>query len=146
MLVCFIVPGQRRRQIAAEIVEVAGAAVDLVSDAGFELLLDAPAIASDTCNAFLGELLHEAASAASTQNAGLFYAVLIDEPASAVDSVAGTGGVVDILEPATANTTQDATLVLGIVPRSAMIASMGPIFVNPGVSREANVDGVMVNQ
>lgn len=79
---------QRTRQIEANLVEVAGAAADLVSDAGFGKSLDEPAAASEIVDGFFGEVLQEAASASDTVDIGLTYVVLIDEPAVAGDALA----------------------------------------------------------
>lgn len=123
MLVCFVVPARRRRQIAAEIVEIAGAAVDVLSDAGFSRLIDEPAAARDVLDAFRGELLRESASAAAVQDAGLVYIVRVDEPANAADAYAGiyaAGIDVAVAEVATADSVQDASL-LGVIAATGVL-------------------------
>jgi hypothetical protein len=146
MLVCFTSAAPQRRQISVEIVEAAGAAVDIVSDAGFLLLVDAPAAANAIVDALLGEILHEAASASGIFDGGIAYMVSVDEPASATDSFAGfyaAGIFADVIEATTADSVEDATVIGALVPKSAMLLD---VFVNSdGTLREANVNGTMVN-
>lgn len=142
MLVCFVSPAQRRKQIAAEIIEAAGAAADMVSDAGFGKLVDEAAAAIDTYFAFLGEFLIEAANATDAYDAGLAYAALVDEPAAATDSSSVYAPAIisaAIVEAGSADSAQDAATAAAV--KSTMLPG---VFVN-GTSREAYLPGVMVN-
>lgn len=146
MLVC-AVSLQVPRTIAAEIAETAVAAAvatshiistyaDIVESVEataatvtegivFAGLVDAPASATDTVNAFLGQLVVEAASASDAVSAGSAYGVAIDEGVTAVDAASETTSAIST--------------------RSAMVAGRCPVFINPGVPREANAGGVMIN-
>lgn len=152
MLVCFVVPSKRTRAIAAEIIEAAGAAADLFTDAGFERRIDEPADARDTLDFFLGEVLHETASATATQNAALANAVLLDEPATAADVVSATLAVgigAEIAEPTTAVTTQDATVTSlpafnqwNPADKSANVTLTGGLTVAPTTTTSCGVRGL----
>jgi len=145
MLVCNVSQRAQRAAIAAGIVEEAGAADDVPSLAGFALLVDEPAAASEALSAFVGQILIEAANAGETVNAGSKYAVLIDAPAIAADAYSGTTGVViaGLSEAAAAADVPDATKISGLVPRHAMVEG---VFINSdGTARQANAAGVMVN-
>jgi hypothetical protein len=124
MLVCNVSQLARRAAIAADIAEVA-AAVDATATGNivFATLVDDPASVGDHVDAYLGEIMLEAASASDAADAGLNYAAPIDEAVTAAEA-------------------QDASVVSAPVGRSAMIPGA---FVNPSTSREANVAGTMVN-
>jgi hypothetical protein len=63
-------------------------------------------------DAFLGQIMVEAASAAATVNTGLLYAVGIVEAASAIDSaLAGRQMIAAVAETIVANSVQDAALM-----------------------------------
>jgi hypothetical protein len=49
----------------------------------YSTLVDDPASVRETVDAYLGQIMREAASAAATQTAGLAYATSINEPAAA---------------------------------------------------------------
>lgn len=124
MLVCNVAIRPPRTAIAAGLVEVAEA-VDQPATGNivFATLVDDPASVGDLVDAYLGEIMVEAASAADVVEAGLVYVVAVDEAAAATD-------------------TPDAAAST-LVPRSAMLPG---VFVNSdGTGREANADGVMVN-
>lgn len=94
------------------------------SDVIFATLVDDPASVRETVDAYLGDIMVEAASATDTIDIGLAYAAAIDEAV-------------------TANDTQDATVGGAAIAREAMLPG---VFVNSGtVPREGYVNGIMVN-
>ena len=124
MLVCNVALRPPRSAIAAELVEVTEA-IDQPATGNivFATLVDDPASVGDLVDAYLGEIMIEAASAGETIDAGLVYAAAVDEATSAAD-------------------TADAA-ASALVPRSAMLPD---VFVNSdGTSRQANANGVMVD-
>lgn len=125
MLVCNVAIRPPRTAIAVEIAEAALAADDPgTGNVVFATLVDDPASVGDLVDAYLGEIMLEAASADAVLDAGLAYIGAIDEAVSATD-------------------TQDATAGTALVPRSAMLPD---VFVNSdGTARQANANGVMVN-
>lgn len=88
----------------------------------FAGLVDEPASATEIVIGTVGENMEEAASASDAVSAGSAYGAAIDEGVTAVDSVDGSTSV--------------------IPTRSAMVDGA---FINPGTSREANANGVMIN-
>lgn len=111
MLICNI-SARARQTLATEIAEIATAhdALATVTNV-LKVLLDDPTAASDAVDAFLGEIIVEAASASDAFSAAQGLHVLFDAPAHAADSVdALFATVVSIAEAATASTTQDATI------------------------------------
>jgi hypothetical protein len=143
MLVCNVSMRPPRTAIAADIVETAAAADSPgTGNVVFATRVDDPASASEHVDAYLGQIMLEAANAQAVVNAGLSYAAAVVEAATATDvwsyTVAGVSAAV--VEPATAVSTQDAVVVsLG---RSAMLPGM---MINPSTSRQANAAGTMVN-
>ena len=125
MLVCNVAIRPPRTAISAEIAEIVFAADDPgTGNVIFATLVDDPASVGDVVDAYLGEIMLEAASADTVLDAGLAYAAAIDEAVTAAD-------------------TQNATTGVPLVPRSAMLPN---VFVNSdGTAREANADGTMVN-
>lgn len=126
MLVCSVSLLRRRAAIAADVAEIA-AALDApgTGNVVFATLVDDPASVGDHVDAFLGQIMLEAASASSTVNAGFAKAAAIAEAAAAASA-------------------QDATMGAPLVARSAMV--VGTTFVNsPGTARQAMVNGTMVN-
>jgi energy-converting hydrogenase Eha subunit B len=91
-----------------------------------------------------GEVIAEAASAAAVFTAHMAYTGAIAEAASAAAVVSFIATyAAAITEAATATAAPDATVIVGLVARSAMLPG---VFVNSdGTWREANVAGVMVN-
>jgi hypothetical protein len=89
MLVCNVSLSRRRASIAASVAEVA-AALDApgTGNVVFATLVDDPANVRDRVDAFLGQIMLEAASAAAAVSAGLVYAATITEAATAADTVA----------------------------------------------------------
>jgi hypothetical protein len=147
MLVCSVSLRPRHAGaagIAASVVEAASA-VDATATGNvvFATLVDDPANVIDRVDAYLGEIMLEAASVSDTFDAGLNYSAAIDEATIAADlSDASVSAVLSatVSEAATATEVQDATITA--LARSAMIPEA---FVNASTSREANVAGTMVN-
>jgi hypothetical protein len=155
MLVCNVSQRARRAVIAASISEIA-AAVDATATGNivFATLVDDPASVGDRVDAYLGEIMLEAANAAAIVNVSVVYAVAIveeaaaahtsstfgtftysadiSEAASAADLSSVSSGVygVDVAETATAISTQAASSTT-VVRRSALVG-VAPVFVNPG--------------
>ena len=121
MLVCNVSLRAPRAAISAAIAETI-TAVDATASGQvvFATLVDDPASVAEIVDAYLGDIMLEAASADDTVSAGSAFIVSIDEALTAADTVGGTAGVL----------------------RSAMIPG---VFINPGTSREANARGIMVN-
>jgi hypothetical protein len=149
MLVCNVSQLARRAAIAADVAEIT-AAVDATATGNivFATLVDDPASVGDHVDAFLGQIIGEAASATATVNAGLTYAAAIAEAVTAAEVWSGSVPAIysaTVAETTAAVSAQDAT-VTAAAWRSAMLAGPQPIFVNdPRASREGNVDGIMVN-
>jgi hypothetical protein len=124
MLVCNISLRPKRSAIVADVAEAA-AALD-ASTTGFVVfatLVDDPASVGDVVDAYLGEIMVEAASASDVPDAGL----------------ALTAG---IIEAAAADAALDGTKSTGVA-RSAMLPGM---FINSdGTPRSANANGTMIN-
>lgn len=144
MLVCNVSLRAARRAISVGIAEVA-TAVDATATGNvvFATLVDDPANVGDRVDAYLGEIMLEAASADATVNAGLVYTVGLLEEAVAGDALSGAVPTIltaDVAEAATAASTQDGTVAAP--SRSAMLPKA---YVNPSTSREAQVIGTMVN-
>jgi hypothetical protein len=148
MLVCNVSLLRRRAAIAAEVAEATTAA-DAVATGNvvFATLVDDPANVRDRVDAYLGEIMREAASAAATVNAGLTYIAAIAEAVTAGELMSASVPAVlaaTVAETVTASSTQDGT-VTSAPAKSAMVVGLHPIFVNPSTPRDAVVDGVMVN-
>jgi hypothetical protein len=125
MLVCNVSLRPPRGAIAAAIAE-AGVASDASTTGNvvFATLVDDPASVNATVDAYLGEIMIEAASAADAVSAGSVFVAAVDEAVTAAD-------------------TQDGTVVGAALARDAMLPG---VFVNSdGTSRQADADGVMVN-
>jgi hypothetical protein len=115
MLVTNVSLRPSRAGIAAEIVE-AGEALDAATTGNvvFATLVDDPAAVRETVDAFLGEIMVEAASAAATVNAGLAYAAAIVEAAAANDiSLTSVPITAAVTETTTAADAPDATITAG---------------------------------
>jgi hypothetical protein len=127
MLVCFVSARPRGKETTAEIVEAAEASDGLTSGfVIFSALVDDPASVHEIVDAFFGDIMVEAATAADEFSTGLAFAAAIDEAETAAAA-------------------QDASISGAIVGRSAMVAGLCSVFVNPSGAREANVIGTMVN-
>lgn len=142
MLVCSVSLRAPRPAIAADVVEAALAADGATTgNIVFATLVDAPASVGDHVDAYLGEIMVEAASAADTVAAGSVYTAAILEEATATATVRELIPVTgSIVETATATDTTSGTVAAP--SRSAMLPG---VMVSPSASREANVAGIMVN-
>jgi hypothetical protein len=91
MLVCNVSLRPPRRAIAAELIEI-GSALDASTTGQVVLatLVDDPASVAEFVDAYLGELMSEAASASESFDAGLAYLAAIDEAATIIDASDGT--------------------------------------------------------
>jgi hypothetical protein len=95
----------------------------------FGALVDDPASAGEYVNAYLGEIMLEAASAAAILNAGLIYAVLVDETVTALDVLSDAAPTIvsaAVVEAATAADAPDASVIAG-VRFEGVLALDGPI-------------------
>src|SRR5262245_7361156 len=108
MLVCFVSARPRGSEIAAQIAEAAEAIDELTGGIVFSALVDDPASAFDSVDAFLGDIMVEAASAADDLSAGSIFADAVDEATVAAD-------------------TQDATVTGAAATRQAMVAGPNPV-------------------
>ena len=147
MLVCNVSLRPPRTAIAAAIAEMTSATdATATGIVVFATLVDDPASVRDTLDAYLGEIMVEAASAAATVNAGLIYAAAIVEAAATTDAFSGVVPAIvtaGVAEAVTAVSTQDGTVGSGVVAREAMV---GTVMVNTGTtSRDAFIDGAVVN-
>jgi len=111
MLVCNVSQLRRRAGIAANVDEAA-TALDApgTGNVVFATLVDDPASVGEHVDAFLGQIMVEAANASSTVNAGLAYAAAIAEAASA--STAASAAVTyaaTLVESAAGADSPDAT-------------------------------------
>lgn len=134
MLVCNVSLLRRRAAIAADVAEAA-AALDApgTGNVVFATLVDDPASVRDRVDAFLGQIMLEEASAAATVNAGLAYAVRVDEAAFAAELLTGAVPAPQsaaIAEAASAADTLDASKAAGS-RFEGVLALDGPIIANP---------------
>lgn len=127
MLACNVSQSHRRAAIAVNLAETAAARDSLgTGNIVFATLVDDPASVGDRVDAFLGEIMREAASAAATVNAGLAYAIAVVEAASAADvSSASVPGVYSgtVSEAAAAADSPDATTTAAVAKSQIMSAS-----------------------
>lgn len=130
MLVCNVSLARRRVAVTADIAEAATA-----TDAShhgnivFATLVDDPASVRETVDAYVGQLMAEAAHATVILDAGLSYAAAIVEAATARDVSSTTGPStlsVAVVEAATATDLLDAVKIAGIIFQGAL-ALDGPI-------------------
>ena len=146
MLVCNVSQRARRAVIVAGLAEPAAATDTLgTGNVVFATLVDDPANVRDSVDAYLGEIMLEAASAASTVNAGLVYAVAVVEAAAAADVLSAAVPAVlsaTVVEAAAASDVPDATTAAAAI-RSRMVPGT---MINTGSSRAAYVDSIMINQ
>jgi hypothetical protein len=104
MLVCSVSQRARRAAIVADLAEVA-AALDApgTGNVVFATLVDDPASVGEIVDAFLGEIMQEAASAADSWSASIPLTGDIVETASAVDALSASAGIAaTTFNPATA--------------------------------------------
>jgi hypothetical protein len=130
MLVCSVSQLARRAAITAGIVEAAAAAdAPGTGNVVFATLVDDPASVREFVDAYLGQIMLEAASASSAVNAGLVYAVRVDEAAHAVDTPVGAVPAIKtaaVAEAASAADLVDNTVAAGAAFNGAL-ALDGPI-------------------
>jgi hypothetical protein len=87
MLVCNVSQRAQRAAIAADIAEITAATdAATIGNIVFATLVDDPASVGDVVDAFLGEIMIEAASATDTLGVGLGYDATIVETASAAET------------------------------------------------------------
>jgi hypothetical protein len=123
MLVCSVSQLRRRAAISADLAEAA-AALDApgTGNVVFATLVDDPASVGDRVDAFLGQIMVEAASAASTVNAGLAYAATLAEAAGAADAVTGSVPLAaSLAEAATAADAPSASVITSTVVTAAVV-------------------------
>lgn len=109
MLVCNVSLRPPRRAIAAELVEVVTAAdATATGNVVFATLVDDPASVRETVDAYLGEIMLEAASADAVVDAGFVFVAQIDEAGSAADTQTGT------ITPAATTATWDSATVTAV--------------------------------
>jgi hypothetical protein len=128
MLVCNVSQLARRAAIPAGITETA-AALDTpgTGNVVFATLVDDPASVGEHVDAFLGQIISEAASAAATVNAGLIYRVSIFEAASAADTSSSPRAIAAaVVEVASAAALVDASTAAGAA-FYGVLALDGPI-------------------
>src|SRR5262245_53459444 len=120
MFVCVVSTRGKRSAITADIAEAATALDALgLGNIIFTTLVDAPASVTDTVDAFNGSILKETANATDAYTIGTGYAVLVNEPASAIDTVSIRTPATfsaSVAETTTAGSSQDGTVVSASVP------------------------------
>lgn len=91
MLVCSVSLQRRSAPIVADVAEIA-AAVDAtaIGNIVFATLVDDPTAVNDHIDAFVGQIMLEAASAAASVSAGFGYNAAVVETANAADVPAGS--------------------------------------------------------
>jgi hypothetical protein len=140
-----IIAGQFTEAISVDIVEAA-TAVDATATGNviFATLVDDPANVRDVVDAFTGEIMLEAASAAATVTVGLVYgaAVLEEVTASAVTDGAKAPSAITAAVDEAATAAEAVDAAIAAPSRSAMLPRA---MVGPSASREAYVAGTMVN-
>jgi hypothetical protein len=128
MLVCNVSQLARRAAIAVDLAEAA-AALDSPGTGNivFATLVDDPASVGDHIDAFLGQIMVEAANAATTVNAGLVYRVSIFEAVSAADTSSSPRAIAAaVVEVASAAALVDASTAAGAA-FYGVLALDGPI-------------------
>jgi hypothetical protein len=144
VLVCNVSQQARRAAISVDIAEITVAVASTATgNIVFATLVDDPASVGDRVDAYLGEIMVEAASAAAAVNAGLSYAAAIVEGVTTTDVfLAAVPAVLSatVTEAATGGAAQDATVTAP--SRSAMVKGT---FINPSASRQAYANGIMIN-
>jgi hypothetical protein len=170
MLVCNVSLLRRRAAIAVDLAETTTAADALgTGNVVFATLVDDPALVRDRVDAYLGEIMLEAANAAATFTVssirfaavveeaaaasttsaiGTFtYSGTVVEPATAVDMVnAATFATynVSVAETAAASSAQDAELPTIVMARNAMVAGLEPISIGAMSGARRLRSGTMV--
>jgi CTP:molybdopterin cytidylyltransferase MocA len=129
MLVCSVVLRPKRTALAASITEATSAFDAPSLGVIFATLTDNPGTASDTVNAFVGQMMVEAASAADVVSTGSIQnAAIVEETiANAVAQFPFTYASM-AAETATAASSQDATVGVIVVVYGAALEG---VFVDP---------------
>jgi len=94
-------------------------------------LVDEPAVADDTIDSYLGDIMLEAASADAVVTVTSTSSVLVDEPVTAEDSIVlGSGGfyAASLSESATADDLAEATGVGAAAMTTTSATLVGPLF------------------
>jgi hypothetical protein len=123
MLVCNVSQLRRRAAIAADVAEAA-AALDApgTGNVVFATLVDDPASVGEHVDAFLGQIMVEAASAATTLTAGLTYATTIVEVATAADAASASRQMsAAVAETIAAVSAQDASLTAATIVSASVV-------------------------
>lgn len=146
MLVCNVSLRPARRAIAATIAETATATDGATTgQVVFAILVDDPVSALDRVDAYLGEIMREAASAAATVDAGLVYVAAVDETTIAAATADGAVPAIysgTVAEAATASATQDASTTAATAHMrviSASIPGFGSVVVTDDNSGKTQV-------
>jgi hypothetical protein len=132
MLVCSISQRARRAAIAVDVAETATATdSSTLGNVVFATLVDDPTSVGEVVDAYLGQIMLEAASASETYSVGLDFTVGLDEPASAADVIElrGTATLAaDVAEAASADAMPDfAAAAAGAAVRPASRAGLGSV-------------------
>lgn len=131
MLVCNVSLRPPRSAIAADVAEVAAALDDFgTGQVVFATLVDDPASVGDMVDAYLGEIMLEAASADAVADGGLVYLAAVDEALTAVAAQDGAVPAVytdAITETASASDVPSATIAGSAAMTTTSVT--GPLFV-----------------
>ena len=136
MLVCNVSLRPVRSKIAADIAEVT-AAIDATTTGNIEFatLVDDPASVGEFVDAYLGEIMVEAASAADVLDGGFMQAGEIVEAANAADvQDAGSVQVVGVDEVAVAADVQDANKPAAMVTEPLKVVKSVPLSAVPDIA------------
>jgi len=132
MLVCNVSLRPPRTAIAAVLAEVATAAdATATGNIVFATLVDDPASVGDLVDAYLGEIMLEAASATAVADAGLTYGAAIDEDGTVIDAWNGAVPTVytgAITEAVTATASPDASIAGADDVTTTSSTAAGPLF------------------
>jgi hypothetical protein len=128
MLVCNVSLLRRRAAIAADIAETT-TALDAPGSGNvvFAALVDDPASVREFVDAFLGQIMREAANATATVNAGLTYATTIVETASAGAAVDAPFYRVAVTESAAAADAPSASVTSPAVYTAAIVEAASAV-------------------
>ena len=145
MLICNVSALRPPRGITVAITEASAAnatAIGHIAGIAVAMAEEAEAVDAASTGLILATLVDDPASASAIVDA--FRGQIMGEAASATDVLTPSSSFTsDINEVLTAASAQDATKLGAVTTRSTMLPGM---FVNSDTSREAYVDGVMVNQ
>jgi SPRY domain len=135
MLVCNVSAGPRRAPFVIGLVEASSAVDDSATGlAVLATLIDDPASVDDDVDAYLGDIMVEAASATEVADTALAYSVLVDEVANAVEIV-GEGAAFSTVTLNEAATAADSYAVIaGTTIFDSATASAGVTISNGGLT------------